>query len=72
MLPKFNIFSGRFSETGVLWLECVEELRGAVDRMKVLAGENPGPYFVLHVDSRQPLASIDTRLKAEAGAARNE
>ena len=71
MLPKFNIFSGRFSETGVLWIECVEELGAAVDRMKALAAENPGPYFILHVDSRRPLASIDTGLKGKAGAARN-
>lgn len=67
MLPKFNIFSGRFSEKGVLWIDCADELGAAVDLMKVFAAKNPGPYFILHVDSPRPLASIDTTLKAKAG-----
>lgn len=68
MLPKFNIFSGRFSEKDVHWVECVDELGAAVDLMKAIAAENPGPYFILHVDSPKPLASIDTKLQAKAGA----
>lgn len=68
-VPKFDIFRGRSPETDVLWVECVEGLGAAVDRMKTLAARDPGPYFVFQVVGHQVLASIDTSLKAAAGAA---
>ena len=61
-VPTFQIFEGSGDpETHAVWVEYVEGLREALDRMKVLAAEKPGPYFVSHIASKQVLASIDSR-----------
>jgi hypothetical protein len=59
-LPTFEIFSGRFGDPDAVWIEVVEGLGQACVRMKAIAAEKPGPYFVFHLASRQVLASTDT------------
>ena len=66
LFPKFEIFSGRFGEEDALWIETVEGLGNASDRMHALAKEKPGPYFVFHVISHQVLGSVDTTPRGES------
>jgi hypothetical protein len=58
-VPTFDIFSGRPGDKHAIWLEKVEGLGDAYDRMKALAAENPGPYFIFHIEGHQILASIN-------------
>jgi len=58
-VPRFDIFAGS-SDKDAKWLEVVEGLGHANDRMKLFAARNPGPYFVFSRWTRQILASVDT------------
>lgn len=42
----FDIFRGQYLEKDAIWLEAVQGLASARDRMRQIAAENPGPYFV--------------------------
>jgi hypothetical protein len=65
-LPTFHIFSGRYIDKDVLWVESVEGLAAAKKRMEAIAAEKPGPYFVFSVADRAALATTDTTpLKAK-------
>jgi hypothetical protein len=59
-LPMFDIFSGRFDDGNAMWVEAVEGLGTAADRMKQLAADNPGPYFVYSTQRRLVVARIDS------------
>jgi hypothetical protein len=63
-VPRFDIFYGRFPEADIVWMECVEGLGAATERMKALAAESPGPYFVFDTHCHAVMASIDTSTKA--------
>jgi hypothetical protein len=65
LVPTFDIFAGKPTSTDVLWKDAVTGLAAANDRMKELAAENPGPYFVYCVKSRQVLAAIDTSIQSK-------
>ena len=54
----YDIFSG--SEKSPLWLETVEDLDLAIEKMKGLASETPGTYFVYCLRMQRVLASVDT------------
>ena len=56
---RYDIFSGELADDA-LWLEAVDGLDGAIDRMNQCATEKPGRYFVYKVDSQTVVASIDT------------
>jgi hypothetical protein len=58
-VPRFEIFKGS-SDKQAIWVESLEELTAANERMKELADENPGAYFVFDVRARQILNSVDT------------
>jgi hypothetical protein len=58
-IPQYDIFSGE-TDKDALWLEAVEGLGTAKDRMQVLATQTPGPYFVFCQRTHKILASIDT------------
>jgi hypothetical protein len=58
-VPLYDIFSGH-SYKDAVWLEVVKGLGSAANRMKQLAEQTPGPYFVFCVKARAVLASIDT------------
>ena len=44
-VPEYDLFSGIFDKNA-MWLEAVEGLGNAFERMKDLASEAPGSYFV--------------------------
>jgi hypothetical protein len=58
-VPRYHIFSG-LRDKNAMWLEYVDGLGNAYERMKELARQNPGPYFVFSAETHEVLASIDT------------
>ena len=61
-IAKYDIFSGR-NDKRATWVESVEGLGNAADRMKELAHRTPGSYFVFCPRTHKILASIDTSAK---------
>jgi hypothetical protein len=59
-MQRYGIFSGSFEEEGAIWLESVEGLEAACNRVGRIATEAPGRYFIFSPDSEEPLVSIDT------------
>ena len=59
-MPIFDIFSGRLENGTALWIDAVEGVRNAADRMKQLAAEKPGRYFVFSLEKRTVVAAIDS------------
>lgn len=59
-IPSFDIFRGRFGDKDVVWIEAVEGLARARQRMEHFASQAPGPYFVFSSFSHLVLAAIDT------------
>jgi hypothetical protein len=59
-MPIFDIFSGQFGDKNAVWIEAVEGLGSAADRMKQLAAGKPGPYFVFSTEKGAVVAAIDT------------
>ena len=54
-----DIFSGEL-EAAAVWLEAVQGLTAARERMRQIASNNPGKYFILSVADRSVLERIDT------------
>jgi hypothetical protein len=65
MVPSYEIFSGQFGYTEVLWIESVEGLGSAYDRMKDLAAARPGAYFVFCNRTHKKMAAIDTTIASD-------
>jgi hypothetical protein len=61
-VPTFDIFRGALGSADVLWIEAVEGLGAAKQRMDELAREKPGPYFVFSSCRQAVLAAINTTL----------
>ena len=61
MIPQasFEIFAGS-GDNDAMWLETVEGLANARQRMEGLAAQVPGQYFVYSIRSRAVLAKTDT------------
>ena len=57
----FDIFESSGSKNDVLWLECIEGLNAARDRMYEIAAKRPGMYYVLNLQARLLVAKTDTR-----------
>jgi hypothetical protein len=55
----FDIFSGAPEEHG-LWVEAVEGLSKARQRMGQIAAQNPGKYFLFSGGSQSILAQIQS------------
>jgi hypothetical protein len=55
---NFEIFSG-FPDRNATWLETVSGLAQADDRMREVAAESPGAYFIFHVASRKVIFSVN-------------
>jgi hypothetical protein len=55
----FDIFSGEL-EKDARWLEAVQGLDSAKDRMKQIASEKPGKYFIFSIASRSVLERTET------------
>jgi hypothetical protein len=60
-VPHYHVFSGS-REKDPLWLESVEGLGTANERMEQLAAEKPGPYFIFSTDTTFS-RSIDTSIQ---------
>jgi hypothetical protein len=60
-VPRYDIFSGLdTSDPYAKWLEAVEGLGAAAHRMKQIARDKPGYYFVSNTQTHKVLASINT------------
>jgi hypothetical protein len=57
----FDIFESSDSKNDALWLECIEGLDAARDRMYEIAAQRPGMYYVLNLQARLLVAKTDTR-----------
>lgn len=57
--PRYDIYSGHNCRDAV-WLESIEGLASAGSRMRQLAAQLPGPYFLYSQQARAVLASLDT------------
>lgn len=60
MFPTFDIFSGHFNQTDMLWVEAREGLVEAYEKMLQIAADKPGPYFILSTDTQTCVATVDT------------
>lgn len=59
-VSKYGIFSGWFGDDDAMWLESVEGLEAAYNRMKEIATERLGKYFIFSARTKEAIASIDT------------
>jgi hypothetical protein len=58
-MPKYDIFWGS-AYRDALWIEEVEGLSASCDRMRELAAECPGPYFVFCTPRGVVVANVDS------------
>jgi hypothetical protein len=58
-LPKFDIFSGD-GDKNPRWIEAVEGLAKANERMQQLAEQKPGKYFIFYTGTLTVVANIET------------
>lgn len=58
-IPSYEIFSG-LGYKDAEWIEAVPGLDAAIQRMRQIAEETPGPYFVFCIKSRTVLDSVDS------------
>jgi len=56
---RFDIFSGAF-DRDPMWIETVEGLDSACDRMREHAAQNHGKFFVFCMETHKVVDSIDT------------
>jgi hypothetical protein len=66
---KFDIFSGHI-DSNAMWLESVEGLSRARDRMRQIAVEKPGYYFVFSPVSNSVLSEIETLTESSESKAK--
>ncbi len=57
--PQYEIFSGH-NHRDAVWLEAIEGMDHACERMKAIASEFPGPYFVFCRKALRVLFVVDT------------
>jgi hypothetical protein len=59
-IPQYDIFRGRFGDGDAIWLEAVEGLGVAYEKMKARAATVPGKYFVFCQTTHAVQDTIDT------------
>jgi hypothetical protein len=57
-IPRFDVFSGLIDKDA-RWIESIEGLGAAYERIKELAAITPGTYFVFDTVTHKVLAKID-------------
>jgi hypothetical protein len=62
--PTFDIFAGG-PEKDPVWVEAVQGLSDALERMEQIAQKTPGQYFVFSIGSHAILARTETFKKPE-------
>jgi hypothetical protein len=67
-VPTYHVFSGSFRDIDVMWLGAVEGLGAANERMKAIAAEKPGPYFIFSLETNSVFGSIDTSIQSDIKA----
>jgi hypothetical protein len=60
----FDIFSGEL-EKDAMWLEAVQGLAAARERMNQIASETPGKYFIFSTANRSVLETTETSQRHE-------
>ena len=58
MKDRFDIFSG--TPKNAMWIEAVEGLSNARDRMQQIAREQPGQYFLFCPSTHTVVSEIET------------
>jgi len=58
MKDVFDIFSG--TQKNAAWIETVEGLSAARERLQQIAGEKPGQYFIFSALTRISVCEIET------------
>lgn len=58
MKGSFEIFSG--TQKNAMWIEAVEGLSNARERMQKIAGEKPGQYFLFCPATHTSVSEIET------------
>jgi hypothetical protein len=66
-MSKYGIFSGSFGDDDAMWLESVEELEAAYNRMNEIATERPGKYFIFSPGTKEAVRSLDTTKRPMLG-----
>jgi hypothetical protein len=64
-IPQFDIFLGA-PDKNAMWLECADNFDSAKAKMRKLATENPGTYFLFSSTYRKVLEVIDNSRKEKA------
>jgi hypothetical protein len=64
-VPQYDLFRVRNNNKDVMWLEAVDGLGAANDRMKGHAQRIPGSYFVFCQRTHAVLAAIDTSISSD-------
>ena len=57
-VPVYDVFSGTCAYDAV-WLETMQTLESACERMKRFAATSPGPYFVIRYDTGVVVAQLN-------------
>ena len=60
-MSTFDIFGSSGKKNYALWLECIEGLHAATERMYEIAAQQPGIYFVHNLRKHSVVAKADTR-----------
>jgi hypothetical protein len=68
-IPQFDIFMGAF-DRNAMWVESAKSLEIAKIRIRDLAAQNPGSYFVFSTTFRKVLDVVDTCRKHNEGKER--
>ena len=66
LVRSYDIFSG-VKDDGPMWLETVSGYEPAYERMKVVAFEKPGNYFVFCTATSTVMCAVDTTLILRSG-----
>jgi hypothetical protein len=66
-LLTFDIFAGVFQQNAI-WLEAVQGLLQATERMEQIASKKPGQYFVFCSATHAVVASTDSFAKHDSAA----
>jgi hypothetical protein len=72
MIPRFDVFFGKFQSNNALWMDCANDLDTAEEMMKKMAVENPGRYFIFSAAERRILTIIDTTQVNDLSSGREE
>ena len=71
-LLTFDIFRGHYLDKEAVWVQAVEGLGKARERMRKIAADNPGPYFVFSWPDQLVLDIVNTASNLERRLAKHK